>query len=371
MTQELADDAAESEPEEVVSTGHGAEFFEINPGWADVPELEEQRRQEINEIVVDVVPGVLDNAARQRYAVITALGEHYVRYRSAGCSPERSRLAAIKRTRYRHNLGESAVYEHVRALPIDGVDEDTAAITPFLEQTNTVYQERRGEEVRVLLDLCAKLRRVLATIAAIDETPGIRPSDITVEEVRRDKPGGRDRVLTAENEVWGLPRPGEEGRAASVRDTKILQNRKNLKMVSTDEPLYFTDNASINTRDIATYDTDYSRVIQDIFEAVQAEMTLRGKQKPGPTITMGGDDNSAVRAELRYPESFDPFDGVFANVDVQYWRRGGSHVRVATHPRDRVYDEKDPTLSGPIEAISEPGVHVLIGKTMELAERFL
>lgn len=371
MEKEQTAASAESRPEEIVFASHEDGFFKTDPGWADVPKLASHQSQEINEIVVDVVPGLLTNGASQRYAVITALGEHYVQYRSAGCSPKRSRLAAIKRTRARHNLGESAVYEHIRSLPINGIDEDTTAITPHLEQVNTAYWERQDEEARVILNLCVQLRRVLSTIAVIDDIPGIRPSDITVEEVRRDKPGDRTRILTAESETWGLPKSGGDRRGASVQKSEILRNRDRLEAVSTVEPLYFSDNASINTRAVVTYDTDYSRVVREIFKAVQAEMSLRGKQKPGPVVSTDGNDNSAVRAVLEYPKSLDSFDGVFAHLEVQYWCRGGSKVRVKTHPLYRVYDEHDPSLSGPIEAISEPGIHVLLGKTMELALRFL
>lgn len=365
MQTEATRDAIESEPQETVSASHHRDRFEIDPGWEDVPELREKRRREIREIVADVVPGILCNAARRRYAIITSVGCQYVRYRRAGCTSTKSRREAIKRAERLHDIGESAVYEHIRALPI----EDSTAITPHLERVYARYQRDLPEIARELERPCHRLVRVLSVIASIDETPGVEPSDIVLQDVYRDQPGERSRVLDADHDVIGLPRSDDEDRGALIQKAEMVLEREDLASLSTDEPVRLTDNAMIDTRDIATYDTDYSRVLREIFEAVQTEMTLRGKQKPGPTIGSRCDDNAAVRAAIPFPDSVDAPGRWFARLEVNYWRRGSSSVRVTTHPLGIVHDERDPCLSGPIDELSKPGIHSLIGETIDIVER--
>lgn len=365
MQKDKTNDQSTAEQHEVVYAYHHDEFYKSDPGWEDVPELTETTRQDLREAVADVVPGVLENAARQRYAILTTLGCQYVRYRRAGCNPEESRHEAIKRTGGVHDVSTSAVYEHVRALPI----EEAAEITPYLEQLSTRYHCNLSKVGRALEEPCRQLRRVLSAIAAIDDAPGIDPADITLQDVYRDQPGKRSRVLTADRDGIGLPRAAEDDRGASVTNAEMGLDQEELETMSQHNPIHLSNDAKIFTRDIATYDTEYSRVLRTIFEAVQAEMTLYGKQKPGPVISTGGDDNAAVRAIIPYPESVAAPDGIFARLRVQYWEDGYSEVHVTTHPLGRIYDEKDPCLSGPIEKISHPGIHALIGKTIAVAEQ--
>lgn len=365
MIEDVTVDDFDFEPSEIVASQHYSEFHVSDPDWDDIPTLDEAVRDDVTEIVVDVVPGILANGAGRRYSVITTLGQQYVRYRRAGCLPAESRKQAIDRTSAIHNLGESGVYEHIRALDVEGATE----MTEYLETVAEQYFAALPARAQAYIEPCRKLISALSPIAEISETPRLDPSDISLQDVYKDQPGERDRVLTADHDVLGLPGPNGTDRGASVPEAERILASQGLTEMPSNEPVYLTDDATVYTRDISTYETAYSQVLRTIFTAIQSEMVLRGKQKPGPTISESGDDNAAVRAELPYPESINADDRSFARVEVQYWRRGGSSVRVYTHPCGRVYDEKDPTLSGPIEKISKPGIHALIGKTIEVAEQ--
>lgn len=213
MQEDWDTDSDGFEPEEIVTSSHQEEFHQSSPRWKDIPELNEAVRREVREIVVDVIPGILDNAARKRFAVITTIGCQYVRYRKSGCTPSLSQRQAIKRTAHIHDIGESAVYEHIRALPI----EDSTGIIPLLEQISKRYHQNQSEKVRVVKELCDRLTRVLWRIAKITETPSLKPSDITLQEVYRDQPGECSRVLTTDYDVIGLPTSDREGSGASVQ----------------------------------------------------------------------------------------------------------------------------------------------------------
>lgn len=274
MQEDLTTDSSRSGPKEEVSTYHHDEFYKSNPEWEDVPELTEEAYEEIRDTVIEVIPGILNNGARQRFAIITTVGCQYVRYRRTGCTPTQSRREAIKRANCKHDVGDSAVYEHIRALPL----EDLAEITPYLEQIYTRYYCSLPKAVRAFKEPCDKLIRVLSTIAAISETPSINPSDVTLRDVYRDQPGERNRVLTTDHDVIELPRSNGGDRGASVHNVEMALRQQDLKDISGENPIRLTNDARISTRDIATYDTEYSQVLRKIFEAVQAEMVLRGEK---------------------------------------------------------------------------------------------
>ena len=363
MSENLSNSSGYKSQEEF-TTSHGNQILRSSPNWRDVPRLNENKRQRIHEKVLNVIPGVLANGARRRCATVKTMGSQYVRYRRAGCTPTQSHREAIKRAGEKHDIRDSAVYEHIRALPIEGPKE----IIPHLEEINEMHYSTLPRAVRVFKQPCDRLLRVLSVIAEIGKVPDISPTDLTLQDVYRDQPGERNRILTADHDVVGLPRSDDEGRGASVHEAEVAFNRKDLKKISDAEPVYLTADARISTRDISLYDTDYSQVLQKIFEAIQTEMNLWGKQKPGPTISKRGDDNAAVRARIPYPDFVDTSGSTFARLEVQYWESGTSNVKISTNPLGRPYEEKDPCLSGPIDQISKPGIHILVGRTIDIIE---
>jgi hypothetical protein len=363
MSDPIPDEFQTTNPE-IISYNYDSGFFVKNPSWTDIPTLDADSGKEIADIIRENVPNLFANGARRRHAVITTLGEQYVRYRRAGCTPEESQYQAITRTATIADISRPGVYEHISGLDCDNQSE----VTEHLESVAEEYFASLPHRSQMVIKLCKRLRKVLSVIANISDAPGLVPSDITLQDIYKDQPGQRDRILTSDNDAqifMGSPNPD---RGATVHDVEVHLDRSDLKELPADQPVHLTSDTSIRTRDIATYDTAYSRVLKKIFRAVQSELTLQGKQKPNPYIGAQSDDNAAVRAVLPYPESMD-IDGEFASLTVQYWRRGNSDVTITTHPTGRINYEKDPTLSGSIEEISNPGVHTFLGNTIDAFEK--
>ena len=267
---------------------------------------------------------------------------HYRRYRRTCCTPKRSRIEATKQAADQLDISPQAVRNHLRTLRTD--NENTDSVVDHLEIIDHRIAEQSTPLGRQLRQTSERLVRVLDKIAAIDQTPSIEPTDIRIEDTKMDHPNKRRRILDTDNDIIGVT----SDRPASYSDP--LLERQMLEGI--DSPDYFTENAIIRSRDIATYNTEYSRVIREIFNAVQSEMQLSGKQKPGPTISSDGDDNSAVRAALPFPDTINS-SVPFAHISIQYWESGASDVSITTRPDpDVVHDEHDPSLSGPMAVLN-------------------
>lgn len=351
----------------IVSADHDGNHCWNDPDWTDIPQAPLELRADVEDVVLDVFPTVLENGATERYMISTSVARQYLRYRLAQCDPTQSRIEAMKRTAEAHEISVPAVYEHARSL---GSEQD---ITSFTDALEDIWFRCLADRpvLGAAWRSCAALERVGSELATICETPSISPSDITLQDVYRDQPGERSRVLTADRDVIGLPGSESADRGASVSDVERGIRRADLTEIAMERPIYLDDSATVRTRDIATYQTEYSDIVRQIFEVVQRNMRLSGKQKPGPVIDSTSDDNAAVRAVLPYPDSSNASIENFARISVQYWRSGHSNVSITTRPDPtRIHDERDPTLSGSIDEITAASIHTWLGKTMSLVAQF-
>jgi hypothetical protein len=352
------------EQRETIIDPRGANHSIHDPTWVDVPELHEDTREDVYETVLETISGLFENGAVKRKEVITTLACQYVRYRRAGCGETACLDQAIERTSYKYAFGKSAVYEHIDSLPVDLHD----GFTDRLEEVYTQYYQGLPKGIREHKQEITRLIRVLDSIAEVETAPEINPSDLTLREVYLDRPSERSRVLTSDSTVIGLPDPDEEDWSASILKTDIDSTNIAREKILSSESIHFPDHAIIKPRDIATYSNKYSQVLRRIFTAIQSDMVLHGKQKPGPTVVSGGKDNAAVRAKTANPDPQSSPGDYFARLRVTYRVDGSSKISVRTNGAETNY-EKGPELSTPIEKLSKPGIRVLIGKRMDLIDR--
>lgn len=360
MAQSMTDNASQK-PDEYLMHAHQNEVYLEEPNWSDVPDLKPGAAEKVCEMTEEEL-GPIGIHADKRRIVARSLGRQYVRYRRAGCKPQKSRELAIEMVSDENDSNKSAIYNHIQNLPFDELDEDTTYVTPYLEEVFSRYRNDTIELDSDIYNSLVKFASALRTIAEIKEAPEIEPSDISLTDVFYDRPGERDRVLTSERDVTGLPSSESADRRARITGVERFDEEDLIKSIWNNRTVKISNQAKIYPRDLSTYSTEFSQVLRRIFKSITSEMKLFGKQKPDPVISSKGDDNAAIRARLPSPDT-DSGEWL-GRVSVCYWESGSSDVRISTHPFARIWDEKDPKLRGPIESISEPAIHALIGFTI-------
>jgi hypothetical protein len=348
------------EQQEIVTDPRGADYSIRNPTHNDIPSLPDEAKEGICDDVIKDIPGIIGHGATDRPDTIATLACQYVRYRRTRV--RNCRTIAIKSTAKIQDINESAVYGHVDSLPID-LDEE------FTSHLNQIYQRyHRGlpEVVRECDREIDRLIKILETIAEINTAPEISPADLTLHEIYMDQPSERSRVLTGGPETIGLPDTDEEDWEASVSNIDVDLDNFDPEKGNENDPLYDLDRARIKPRDAASYNTEFSKVLREIFQVVQSKMTLYGKQKPDPLITPDSKDNAAVCGKIAYPSSIGTPSDYFARLKMVYRVNGASEVSIKINTCDKSNYIQGPELVAPIEKLSEPGICVLIGKTIDI-----
>lgn len=349
-------------PAEYVYAYHHEDFLVRNPGWDDIPNLPDEIHNEIRDQVPKIVPGTLDNAARKRNAIIQTLGCQYVRYRRARCSKSRSYKEALRRSKFQHDLSDSAVHQHISSLPVEAPDE----LLKLLERLTDEYYTNASNISSTLIKPCDKLVKVVSVIADVDHVPELNISEISLADVKSDQCDNFEPIINPGIYRGEEPPEIHRNSAVGVTGLKALQADELLDYSSMDKPIYLSEDATVRTRDITNYNTNFSGVYGNIVEAIKSEMKLRGKQKPNPTLSKRGDDNVAVRAIIPFPEPVNKSNVPFTRIEVSIWESGASNVSIRTRPLGHIHDINDPCQSGPVETISMQGLHALIGQTMDI-----
>lgn len=358
---EAADDDQNSSRKWVSVTSFDEVYIQ-DPGWGDVPPVSDAVKETLRDEVRGSVPGILSHGASRRFEIISELAAEYVRYRRAGCSREESNRRALQAVCDTFGVTQQTVFDHVANLNLD----ESESITKYLERVFAGYRDQRTQETRVLMDACGGLVEVGTVLAEIEATPPVSPADIRFQDVYQDRPGERDSVFAAEDDPQGFL-SHVFSQEASVSEPHRYHQGEDLKTIVEGGRDYVPEDSTVRTRDITTYDTDYSRVLRKIAVAVKNNMSLWSKQKLNPSIGAGGDDNSAIRAAIQFPPGVDRAEDNFVYLEMQYWENGSSRVSLSTHPLGR--RDKGPSLDGPIEDISRPDTHTLVGHTIKALEQ--
>lgn len=358
--------AEESASSEVFSVNHGSNnnIYINAPSWDSVPSLSNPAKSKLGDEIPIIIPNILDNGASRRLYIIKQLCYEYIRYRRAGCSQDQSLRIARKLVCENCDVTTQTLTGHIKSLGL----VDSNSLSSCLNDLYGKFIESLPKEQQSLIAVCHDFAEVLSVVAEIKRTPPIKPSDISYQDVYQDQPDKRNSVLSVDDDTgdWLSWYHNDE---ASVEEPARYSQTSDMKTRIEGNNQYFCDDAVIHTRDITTYDTEYSRVMRKIATAVQKVMSFHKKQKPGPVIGGSGDDNSAIRGSIGFPKALNPKCEYFADLEVQYWEKGSSSVNIITHPWGEISNEKDPGLSGSIKDISKPGIHTLIGHTISAITR--
>jgi hypothetical protein len=335
-----------------------------NPSWDDVPPLTADEKSALRGEIPVSIPGTLRNGAGRRLELIQHLCYEYVRFRRAGCSPSHSYRHARAFTGESCGVTKQTLSEHISNLDV----AESATLTDHLEDVFHSYVKSLSETTQPLIETCHTIGDAMAAIAEIDNAPPITPREISYSDVYQDRPGERDSVFSIDDET-----PNTLGmrlaREAAIQEPSRQHRASELENQREGSQNALSDDTRVYTRDITTYETGYSRVMRKIARAVQPDMTLWGRQKLGPNIGGSGNDNAAIRAVVPYPAVCNAAAEQFAWFTVQYWEKGTSRLSMRTYPLGEPFEPEDPRLSGPIEAISKPGIHTLLGYTIAIAEQ--
>lgn len=335
-----------------------------NPSWSDVPPLTGDEKSTLRGEIPVIIPGTLRNGAGRRLEIIQQLCYEYVRFRRAGCSPSHSNQHARAFTTESCAVTKQTLSEHISNINV----AESATLTDCLEDVFHCHVKSLSATTQKLIETCHTISDAMAAIAEIENAPPITPAEISYSDVYQDRPGGRDSVFSIDDATpdtlcMTLTRE------AAIREPSRQHRASELENQREGSQDTLSDGAEVYTGDITTYETGYSRVMRRIARAVQPDMTLWRKQKLGPTIGGSGNDNAAIRAFVPYPAACNAATKQFARFTVQYWEKGSSDLSMRTYPLGQPFKPEDPCLVGPIEAISKPGIHTLLGYTIAIAEQ--